>query len=58
VGGSYAAYLNAPILLVETDSIEPTILSYIEMNIDEVVVLGGPNAISDEVLSEILAAIK
>lgn len=50
VGGAYAASLNAPIILVQQDSIHADVLEYIDTNFTEVVVLGGPLAVSANVL--------
>ena len=57
VGGSYAASLNAPVLLVDSDSIEADVLEYIGNNIEEIVILGGPVAVNDDVLVAIYNAL-
>lgn len=53
-GVPLAHQLNAPILLTQTNNIEPTIISEIKrLGAKQVILLGGPGAISDSVKKEL-----
>lgn len=54
--GPVAADDGAPILLVEPDTIPPTVASLLDtLTPDEVVVVGGPAAVSDAVVADLAA---
>lgn len=54
VGGSYAASINAPILLVSADSVEADVLAYVKSNLEDVVILGGDAAVSENVRLQLI----
>ena len=58
VGGSFAASMDAPILLVNTNSIDAAVLAYLKANFDSVVILGGPDAVTVAVEAKIIDALK
>ncbi|MDO4589669.1 MAG: cell wall-binding repeat-containing protein, partial [Fusobacterium sp.] len=59
IAGNYAGRKNAPVLLVKRDTLPEVVRNYTEKSdIERITVIGGVNAVSDEVFELIKEAIK
>lgn len=55
-GGAYGAWAGVPVLLTDRDDLSPAAASALERHfVNEAIVLGGPSAISDQILNQLPA---